>query len=85
MTKFRYSGPTSGILLADGRELVLIRGKVFDLDPSDPALKLHLHFNRLTIIAEPPAKKPKKFTHAEPAIVAEPDAPESTPTEGGQS
>lgn len=87
MTKFRYTGPTTGITLADGQSLVLSRGATYELNPADPALKLHLHFRRLESLPEPaaPPKKTKKAT-PELAIVALPDFPESTTTtEGGLS
>jgi len=83
MKTYRYFGPTTGAQLADGREVLLIKGRTFELDPADPALVNHFHWNRLVEVPSPPKRGAKKAA-ADPAPV--PVEPPETPSpEGGQS
>lgn len=91
MTRFRYTGPQTGLKTAKG-EIHLFPGKVYDLDPQDPALKIHRHLRRLEPVADSPAPvKTKKKAVSEPPAAPEPipapaeGDPEPQPTsEGGQ-
>lgn len=81
MKTYRYTGPNTGALLADGREVLLAKGRTYLLDPTDPALVNHFHWKRLEEVA--PAPKPSR-KKAAPAPAPDPVEPFETPTpEGG--
>lgn len=58
--KFKYSGPASGVTLADGSEVLLWPGQVVDLPASEFTLALEVQGYLEPVAEEKPAAKKKE-------------------------
>lgn len=60
MKKYTYNGPSSGVTLADGREVLLWDGKIYDLPDAHPYVQSLVDQRRLTEVKPDPKPSIKK-------------------------